>query len=359
MPNLLCNRAAIKAAMDWKGPDRNYQIDRTIEAHSRRIEIAARRFFIPRTETRLYRWPGAGLGTRQVLWLDQDLISVTTLLSEAQNASPTTISASDYFLEPVNSAPPFDRIEIDLSSSAAFTSGETPQRSISVAGLWGYNNNTRGVGTVVSGLASSASATTMACSDSGLLTGVSVGDTLLIESEQIYVSQRTHAALATPSPIFTNGALTANQAEVSVTIDSGHGIADGEIILLESERIYVESSIATILTVKRAYDGSVLASHPDDTVVETFRSLTIERGVNGTTAATHADTTAISKQEPPFDIEQLCIAETIASLSQEGAAWGRSIGSGDGASELSGRELANMRQWTMDLYLRGRNRTAI
>jgi hypothetical protein len=350
MANWYTSREDIKRAITIVGVDNNPRIDRTIEAVSLRIEHWTRRFFIPKTETRLYRWPNPN-GRGWILWLDQGLISLTTLQTKAQDSSPTTIAAADYFLEPANLGPPFDRIEIDLSSTSAFASGNTPQQSISVLGSWGYKADAKSVGTVASGLSSSSSAVSMVCSDSSLLTGVSVGETLLIESEQIFVSQKVNAALAS---IKIDGALTKDQSEVSVTVDTGHGINDGEVILVDSERMYVESSTATVLTVKRAYDGSVLAVHSDNADVQTYRTLTIERGVNGTTAATHANATAVSKYEPPFAISQLCIAEVVADLSQEGAAWGRVVGAGDGAGELSGRELANLRKTVVDEYVRMR-----
>ena len=165
MSNWYATREAVKRAGKINGVLSDVQIDRIIESVSRQLDLSTRRFFLPRTETRLYRWPPAQTSLLTVLWLDQDLLSVTTLKSEAQNATPTTISSSDFFLEPNNQGPPYDRIEIDLSSTAAYQSGDTPQRSISVAGSWGYTNSTRSGGTVASGLDSDSTATTMVCSN--------------------------------------------------------------------------------------------------------------------------------------------------------------------------------------------------
>jgi len=191
----------------------------------------------------------------------------------------------------------------------------------------------------------------MVCSDSSL---IGVGDTLLIESEQVFVSGKTNAAL---DSILIDGALTATKSQTTVTVDSSHGIVAGEIILVDSEKMYVDSVSTNDLTVIRAYDGTVLAAHTNDTAVHIYRTLTIERGVNGTTAATHANSTAISKYVPPYDIKELCIAETVAAYHQEGSGWGREIGAGEGARELSGRALGDLRNRVILSYKRLREGT--
>mgnify|MGYP001592050450 FL=1 len=347
MANWYCGRRAVKVAAGINGGDQDPIVDRLIEAASRRIDQETRRRFIPETATRLYRWPHR-LTAPTIFWLDQDLLSVTTLLAKAQDTTPTTIATADYFLEPQSLGPPYNRIEIDLSSSAAFEAGDTPQRSISVAGTWGYGNSTKAGGTVASGLASDATATTFVCSNSAL---IDVGDTLLIQSEQLFVSGMASAVLGT---ILLNGALTATKSQVSVTVDGSHGIVAGEVILVDSEKMFVEAVSTNVLTVVRAYDGSTLAAHADDTPVHIYRTLTVVRGVNGTTGAVHADATAISLYVPPLDITNLCLAETIAMFSQERAQWGRELGGVEGATELTGRALTDLRRRVTANYRRVR-----
>ena len=333
MANWLAGRESVKRAGGINGSGRNAVVDRLIEAASVQIEREARRSFIPRVETRTYRWPPYRPGRAHVLWLDGDLLSVTTLQTRAQDASPVTVASADYFLEPANQGPPYSRIEIDLSSTAALESGDTPQRSISVAGSWGYGQDTRSAGTIASGLSADATATTFVCSDASR---VEVGRTLQIESEQLFVSERANAGNGSQ---LLDGALTASKAEVAVTVDSGAQFNAGEVILVDSERMEVESVSGNVLTVVRAYDGSVLAAHADDTPVHVYRTLTVERGVNGTTAATHADGTAIAVYEPPADIAALCVADALAAYHQEVGGWGRVVGAGDGAREHRTRDL--------------------
>ena len=350
LPNWYASREQVKRSLEIKGVERDFTIDRIIESISRLIDKETRRYFIPRIETRLYRWPNSIYGQGQVLYLDQDLISITTLQSEAQNASPTTIASTDYFLEPNNTGPPFDRIEIDISSSASFNSGDTPQRSISVLGSWGFDNDTRSTGTVASGLASDATVTTFVCSDASL---IEVGDTLLIQSEQVFVSNRDFAALA--GSIQTNdAAIAADMADVTITVDGSHGILAGETIRLDSEEMYVERVATNDLTVIRAWNGTVLATHADDLAVHINRTLTIERGVNGTTGATHANATTISKYLVEREIGMYCVAESIASYMQERAGWGRQVGAGEGATEFSAKALGDLRKRVLSRYRRMR-----
>ena len=314
MANWYVARERFKTAANISGAQFNPVIDRVIEAASRDVDRWTRRHFLPKTQTRLYRWPQPRPGLATVLWLDQDLLSVSTLQTQAQNASPTTISSSDYFLEPNNPEPDgntrYNRIEIDLSSTAAFESGDTPQRSISVLGSWGWGNTTASAGTVDDSGGISSSDTALIVSDAST---IDVGDTLLIDSEQIFVADRTFAARG--SVLLNMGSnLAATNATVTVTLDGSHGIVAGEVIRLDSEQMFVVSVSTNDLTVIRAWDGSVLASHNDDVAIHVNRTLTIERGLNGTTAASHSDSAAITRYLPDADVARWCLAEAMACL---------------------------------------------
>jgi len=354
MANWYVSRERFKNAASISGGQYNDAIDRVIEASSRDVDRWARRHFIPKTQTRLYRYPQQRPGLATVIWLDQDLLSVSTLQTKAQNTSPTTISSSDYFLEPVNPEPDgntrYNRIEIDESSTAAFEAGDTSQRSISVAGSWGWGNATKSSGSVDDSGGISSSDTTLIVSDASLC---DVGDTLLIDSEQIFVSDRSFAAKG--SVLLNMGSnLAAVNSTVTVTLDSSHGIVAGEVIRLDSEQMYVVSVSTNDLTVIRAYDGSVLASHNDDVAIHVNRTLTIERGLNGTTAASHSDSATITKYAPDADVTRWALAEAITTWHQEHSGWGRSIGTGDAATELTGREITQLRESMVSYYRRTR-----
>ena len=354
MANWYVARERFKTAANISGAQFNPVIDRVIEAASRDVDRWTRRHFLPKTQTRLYRWPQPRPGLATVLWLDQDLLSVSTLQTQAQNASPTTISSSDYFLEPANSEPDgntrYNRIEIDLSSTAAFESGDTPQRSISVAGSWGWGNTTASAGSVDDSGGISSSDTALIVSDAST---IDVGDTLLIDSEQIFVADRAFVARGSIL-LDMAGNLAAQNNTVTVTLDGSHGIVAGEVIRLDSEQMFVVSVSTNDLTVIRAWDGSVLASHNNNVACHVNRTLTIERGVNGTTAASHSDSTAITRYLPDADVARWCLAEAMAVYHQQHSGWGRSVGTGDGATELDGRDLSQMRQSMVGYYRRAR-----
>lgn len=345
MSNWLISRDAVKRAGRQGGltaipDDRNRVIDALIEATSREIEQRMHTSYLPITQTRLYRWPSFNRMPGWVLYLDGHLISLTALQVQAQNSSPTTIGAADYFLEPQQYGPPYLWIEIDLSSTSAFQAGDTPQRSVSVAGVWGYPpypgtsmSSAQDAGTVASGLASSASATTMVCSDASL---IDVGDTLLIESEQLFVSERRIGSAQTT---VGGSGLTASVTDTTLTVASGAALNVGEVILVDSERMFIREIAGNVATVQRAYDGTALAAHTAATSVYAYRSLTVQRGMNGTTATTHANSTAVSRYLIYGPAADLALADVLAKLAQTDAAWGRAIGQGEGAQEYSGRAL--------------------
>lgn len=340
MPNWVCSREQVKRAVKIFGSDQNSIVDRLIDGESRRFEAETRRYFIPRTESRYYRWPQRDMPSG-VLWLDQDILSVTSLKAQAQDATPVTIPAADYFLEPINQ-PPYNRVEIDLSSSSVFASGSTPQRSVEVVGVWGYSGTTKAAGTVTSGLASDAAAVSMVCSNAAL---IDVGDTLLCQSEQIFVSERAVASLTT-----TTASLNGDKAVVTVPLTAACNA--GEVLKIDSEDMYVSSISGLNATVIRAWDGTVLAAHNSGATVYTYRTLTITRGVNGTTAATHANATALTKYVPEADVTEAVIASTIAAFMQEQSGWGRVVGGGDGQMEFSGSSLREIRNRVLQTYKR-------
>jgi len=348
MTNWLTTRDAVKRAAGINGTTHNARLDACISAASTEITLLTRRAFIPATETRVFRWPQRQTHRANELVLDKDLISVTTLKTKAQDSSPTTISASDFFLEPNNYGPPYHTIEIDLSSTASLEAGDSEQRTIEVVGQWGWSAETTTAGTVASGLSADATATSMVSSNASL---VDVGATLLIGSEQVFISNQTFAARGS---ILLDGAVTADRSDVSITVDGSHGIAAGEVIMVGSEKMYVNEVVGNVLSVQRAYDGTTLAAHLNNAAVSINRTLTITRGVNGTTAATHADDSAVTTYVVPADIKRLALALSVVEYHQQGAGYARSIGQGEAAVEYTGRAVAVMKTETVDRYLRVR-----
>jgi len=335
MSNRYTTREAVASAGSIKGTDHASEIDAAIDAASREIDRLTNRRFIPLTATRYYNWPHSAGRSPYILLLDEDLLDATALTKDGTDV--TAIETTDFFEEPHN-LKPYQWIEIDLASSAYFSIKDTHQQQIRVTGSWGYCDDTVAAGTVASGLADAEEGDTVlvfVCSNASL---IGVGDTLLIGTEQVFVSERTVVDVGKN----TNGALTANKAQTTVTLEAAHAVLAGEVILVNAERMYVESVSVNDLSVVRAYDGTTLAAHDTASDVYTFRTLTIERGVNGTTAAVHANATAINVYKPPADIQKFCKALALADLQLSKGGWTGSIGGGEGVRETRTTVLSRM-----------------
>lgn len=319
-------RETVKASLDIKRTARsNAQVDKAIEAASRSVEGLLHRRFYPELDTRYFDWPGETYSRAWRLWLDEhEVVSISSLV-----AGGVTIDSTDYFLEPVNN-PPYDRVEIDLASDAFFEVGDTHQRDIAVTGVFaGCPVVDLSAGTLAA-VISSTSETSVTVSDSSVF---GVGNILKAEDERMLVTGKTMIDSAQN----TGGNLTASQADVTVSVSDGSAFNIDEVILVESERMLIVEIAGNSLTVIRAWDGSVLASHSSGADIYWPRQLTVTRGALGTTAATHSNGTAISRYEAPGTVEELCIAYAINNLLQRQAGYARVAGEGDNAREYTGR----------------------
>jgi len=149
------------------------------------------------------------------------------------------------------------------------------------------------------------------------------------------------------------GALTADPAETSVTVTDGTLVKAGEVISINSEKMYVVSISGNDLTVIRAYDGSTLAAHSDAQDVYAPRTATVTRGENGTTAAAHDTATAILKYAPPADVEGLCRAMATAYFFAEQGGWTGMVGASAAANvETKHAALIKRKMATLKRYQR-------
>ncbi|WP_084965262.1 hypothetical protein [Thermoactinospora rubra] len=334
-----CTREDVQRALDVKETARTHrQIDRAIESASDAIDggrganrgagILKRRFY-PEVATKTFDWPNSQRARPWRLWLDQhELISISTL-----TAGGTTIPASDYFLYP-GDGPPYNRLEIDLDSSAAFSSGDTHQRAISIAGTWNYGDDTAPAGTLAAAV-STTTATTINVSDSS---AVGVGDLIKVDSERMLVTGKS--MLTTGQTLQVD--LAASNTAVTVVVTNGSAFNVDEVILLDSERMLIVDIAGNSLTVRRAWDGSNLATHSGSTIYA-LRTLTVTRSAYGTTAATHSNAAAVSRQVYPPLVRDLAVGLALIELLGEQAGYARTAGSGENQREVTGRGLAQLR----------------
>ncbi len=349
-----CTREAVQDAFDVReAAHRSTQIDDALRSASDDIDAWLNRHkhgVAPTIATRYFNWPVQD-GQAWRLWLDEnELVSVATL-----TAGGTTIAASDYFLEPVNSGPPYTNIEIDLSSSASFTNSGTAQRAIRIVGTWGVGDQQDPAGLLDEAL--DASETGVNVTNASL---VGVGDVLLVDSERMVVTDRSSITTA----VNLGTALTAQKSNQTIAGISG-GFNVGEVLLIGSERMKIVENNGTDLTVIRAYDGSTLAAHSIGATLFAYRTLTVERGALGTTAATHLTAAAITKWRVPDLIRDLCKAEAITRLEQEFSAYGARVYSDEaerdssGTDVVSGRGLTDIRKSCARRYKRKFRKKAI
>lgn len=336
------SREDVKRALDSKNTARDdAQVDRAVEAARRDIEALTHRKFFPWTGTRYVDWPNNQYARPWRLWLGtNEVASVTTLVSGG-----TTIAAADYFLrrsDDVDEAP-YTHIEVDLDSSAAFSVGNTHQRSVAITGVFiGCPVDEVSAGALV-GAVASTSATTVDVNNSA---AVGIGNIIKVDTERMIVTDK--AMLDTGVNVDAADSLTASVSDVSITMSTTtRAPVKDEVILIDSERMLVVDVAGSVLTVKRAWDGTVLATHAANTDIYAPRTLTVQRGALGTTAATHLDTATVYRFVPPPLVRSLNIAEALTTLLQEGSGYARTAGSGDNEREVSGRGLKALRE---DVY---------
>ncbi len=336
MSNWYCTREDVKEALDIKESARmDRVIDRAVEAASRSVENLTRRVFYPTIVTKYYDYPNRVTSYAYRQWLDQpdQLISVTSIVSGGN-----TLAANEYFLEPVNSGPPYNRVEINLGLDETFDADDTWQRQTVIAGTWGYQNSWSTATTITASINSSV--TTVPVDDSAT---VGVGDLIRLGTEWISVTSKAMTDTG------DNVTLTASKSDVTLTGLTAGNLNVGETILVDSERMLVVDIAGTTATVIRAYDGTVLASHSTASVFAP-RSLTVVRGANGSTAASHTSGDTVERFEYPGPIRQLAIAESLVTVLQGQAGYGRTVGTGDNLRESSGKGLQDLRNQVQTAY---------
>jgi len=330
-------RGDVRSALDMKESARaSAQLDRAIESASRSVEGLLRRRFYPWTGTRYFDWPNQQRSRPWRLWLDQDeIISLTSM-----TAGGTVISPSNVNLEPANSGPPYTRVEINLGSSASFGSGSTHQRAIAITGVFGHSADEEPAGALAEAL--DAVETAVDVTDSA---AVGVGSIVKVDSERMLVTEKS--MLDTGQNC---SALTASVSDVSITGVTAGTIVSGETVLVDSERMLVVDVAGTTLTVRRAWDGSVLAAHAGATDIYAPRTLTVARGALGTTAATHSLAAPVLRHVVPGLVRELCTAEALNTLQQEQSGYARVVGEGETAIEVRGQGLAQIRSDALAAY---------
>jgi hypothetical protein len=350
-----CTRESVKAALDEQETARsNAQIDDAIESGARDVEGLCNRpeyAFLPVLATRYFDYPSrATRSPSWRLWLSpHTLISATTVTTDS---GATTLTAGQYFLEPVND-PPYTSIEVNRGGTGAFSSAGTEQRAVGIAGLWGWANRTLDIGSLTATLAASTTAT---ASLAWTTARFGVGDILLIDSERMVIRERTFV----DSTQNLQTTLTASEANTTVAVSDGTAFAVEEIIMIDSERMRVVDIAGNNLTVKRAWDGSQLASHTAPTAdIYALTGVQLDRAQLGTTLASHSSAAVVSRWVPPAPLASLNRAYALNTLLQERSGYARVAGTGESAREFTGRGIASLEKDVKAIYGRKARTRAI
>lgn len=311
-------------------------IDRRLEASSRAVESITHRRFYPERKTVYVDYPNYQYAYPWRLWLEgNEIISLDTLTAGGVSISPSNVMLrrGDEINEP-----PYDSLELNTSSAAVFQSGQTDQRAIAVAGLFGDKDTDTSIPTAVLSGAINSSVTTLVLNPASGIYNVGVGSVVLIGTERVVTTDRRMS----DSGINTAGTLADLQSARTLAVGTGSAFAVGEIILVDAERMRVEDIAGNNLIVTRAWDGTTLADHASGVDVYAARTFTVKRGALGTTAASHSNADNTYSHEFPGLVEETTVAIATVLIEQNAASYTAEMGTGGSRTDTPGVGLPSL-----------------
>jgi hypothetical protein len=329
------NRERVTAVPDIKFTARfTDSVDRAIEAASDSIDGLCHRRFYNIDQTMYWDWPNFQRAYPWRLWFDQaELADVTvnppvvTVGGDGVDQANIIIPSNQIKWGPWNYAPPYTFLELDRATNAAFGFGPTPQREITITGTFGYWLKLQVAGNLAAAVTDTTSTTIIVTNAATL----GVGDVATIDSERMLITGRN--MVDTGQAQQGTGCRTASSADTALTVVDGTKYFTGETLLLDNERMNVIDIAGNILTVRRAWDGTVLQAH---TGAEIYagRQLTVTRGDLGTTAATHLNNAVININVIPSGVRDYALALALVQVLDETG--GFTDAQGAGANKISG-----------------------
>ena len=259
MSNAYADLTTLKSAgvLNISSTTYDTRLRQLLEAASRLIDRYCNRHFYVLASTRKYDGNG---GTELVV---DDLISVTSLRTDddLDRTFETTWASTDYLLYPANAQPtnPWGRpytgvhVDTDAGTEDVFTRG---RQTVQIDGNWGYRQVTEDSGADINeGAQYSATDSTLTVTDG---TKFDVGQTILIESEQLYITAiSTNDLTVTRGVNGTTAAAHADSTDISIYRYPG---PVQEACLLLAARMWErkDSSFAVRSAHSQAGQGSVL-----------------------------------------------------------------------------------------------------
>jgi hypothetical protein len=358
-----CNRYDAQTSVDFPpGTDLDDKLDRALLSAAEEIEGGLKRVFYPSDDTRFFDWPSQG-GTSGGqyadpwrLWFDDnDLVCMTALVSGG-----VTITLDQVFVQPwsnpVKFRPYYDHIELDRATNAQFgNNSQTPQNSIGITGTWGYGADADPAGLLAADVGPGDAAITVSDSSQA-----GPGDLIVLgygRGTAPFPALAPHAGAIQPylgervlitgaSPVATGltqsgaGATTDQSDDQSLQWTGSGALNAGEVITLDGEDMYVEKIAGSVATVRRAYNGTTLATH-SGAAIWAMRQWSVLRAQLGTAAAAYESGAAVSRHRVPQLVRDLAIAETANQVMQEGSGYARATGTGENAAPAPGASLGS------------------
>lgn len=345
-------REEVRAAPDVSWSARaDLRIDRAIQDASQRVEGQLHRVFYNTQTTRFWDWPNFQYAYPWRLWLDQWEIADVTVTVPVVTSGGIVIPAEACNFEPVNSGPPFNYLELRRDLSYSFGNGPTPQRDIGIAAIYGFWTLTTPAGSLAAAV-SDTTGTAITVTD-GAAAGV--GDNILIGTERMLLADKR---MVTTGQMQLTGLATVKDNDVTLGVPDGTQFSPNEVLLLDSERVYVTDIAGNSLTVKRAWDGTVLAAHTSATIYAP-RQWTVTRGAQGSTAATHTIGAAVVLAVVPSLVKDYSLAEALVQLKNEPGAFASSQGSGPSKQGGIGGNLPDLRDQAYTAFGRKARQRAV
>jgi hypothetical protein len=184
MSNSYCSIADLKNSLGVTSTTNDTQMRKTIEASTKYIDSYTNRTFKVTSATKYFN--GA-----LHLWLP-DLLSITTLKTDedGDGTFENTLDSGDYFtygvgIDELNTYP-ITHLEINPNGDyGSFANGV--QKGVQLVGTWGYGDGISATPYIVDTTTSEALDASETGVDVTSVTNLSAGQTILIESEQMYI----------------------------------------------------------------------------------------------------------------------------------------------------------------------------
>lgn len=322
-------REEVARALDVKAVSyKSGALDRQIIAATDSAESLCKRVFYVTQTTHSWDWPNFDYAVPWRLWLKKWELAgpATSIISGPYLSNPVNIPISNVIFQPVNESPPYRWIELRRDLNSAFGNNTTPQNDIQITGPFGFWQRTAPAGQLSAAISSTSATTVQLSIGSGA--GAGVGDVLIVDSESMIVQDANYVSV----DVTTSGLTTypPSKSDVSVGVANGANYTAGETIMVDSEILFIQAVTGNILTVHRAWDGSVLATHNVGASIYARRLLTVLRGQLGTTAATHLINAAANIQMIPGLVKEYCLAVAVVGMIQEPGGYTLGMGSTSG-----------------------------